>query len=140
MDEGRLRLGCAVQNVGPKLAYIDERQADPLPRNLKLGAAYTLLADEMNDFMVCCEYNKALVIVEDFLDQTSGVVLNTGAEYTYYDLLALRLGYQYDEDGKVKGFHFGLGLQYKNLAFDVATVPQAEGLNRPFRVSMRAAF
>ncbi|MBD3347794.1 MAG: PorV/PorQ family protein [Candidatus Eisenbacteria bacterium] len=137
---GQLRLGGAVQNVGPRIAYIDEEQSDPLPRNLKLGAAYTLLSDEMNEFMVCGEYNKSLIIVEDIIDQTTGVILNAGAEYVYYDLLAFRLGYQYDEDGDVKGFHFGMGLQYQNFAFNVANVPQAEGLTRPFRFSLTATF
>ncbi len=140
MWEGRLRLGGAVQHVGPRIAYIDEEQSDPLPRNLKLGAAYKLLDDEMNEFVVCGEYNKSLVIVEDVVHPTVGVILNAGAEYRYYNLLALRVGYVYDEDGEVKDFAFGLGLKYKNWAFDVANVPQAEGLKRPFRFSLTATF
>jgi len=140
MMNGRLRIGGAVQHVGPRIAYIDEEQSDPLPRNLKLGAAYMLLQDEMNELMVCAEYNKSLVIIEDIVDQTTGVILNAGAEYRYYDLLALRLGYVYDEDGEVKDFSFGMGLKYKNVAFDVANVPQAEGLKRPFRFSLTATF
>jgi len=94
----------------------------------------------MNELMVCAEYNKSLVIIEDIIDQSTGVILNGGAEYRYYDLLALRLGYVYDEDGEVKDFSFGMGLKYKNWAFDVANVPQAEGLKRPFRFSLTATF
>ncbi len=138
--DGKLRLGGAVQHVGPRIAYIDEEQSDPLPRNLKLGAAYMLLNDEMNELMLCGEYNKSLVIVEDIVDLSTGVILDIGAEYRYYDLLALRAGYVYDEDGEVKDFSFGMGLKYRNWAFDVANVPQAEGLKRPFRFSLTATF
>jgi len=140
MFDGQLRLGGALQNVGPRIAYIDEEQSDPLPRNLKLGATYMLADDEVNKLSVSTEYNKSLVIIEDIPNPSLSVILNVGAEYEYYDLLALRTGYVYDEDGSVKGFAFGMGLKYSNLAFDVATVPQAEGLTRPFRFSLTATF
>ncbi len=140
MMDGRLNLGGTIQHVGPKIAYIDEEQSDPLPRNLKLGAAYRAFEDEMNHLVVCVEYNKSMVIVEDIGDPTIGVILNVGAEYRYYDLFALRGGYVYDEDGEVKDFAFGMGLKYKSWAFDVANVPQAEGLKRPFRFSLTATF
>ena len=138
--DGRWHVRGVVQHVGPKIAYIDEEQKDPLPRNLKLGTSYKVLSDEMNELTVSIDYNKSLVIVEDITDPSLGVVLNFGAEYRYYDLFALRGGYVYDEDGEIKDFAFGMGLAYKNFSFDVANVPQAEGLKRPFRFSLTAAF
>ncbi|MBN2564389.1 MAG: PorV/PorQ family protein [Candidatus Eisenbacteria bacterium] len=138
--DGRWNVGAAVQNVGPRIGYIDEEQSDPLPRNLKVGTSYMLASDEMNQLTVAADYNKSLVLVEKIADQTLGVILNAGAEYLYYDLFALRAGYVYDEDGEIKGFSFGMGLKYQNFSFDVATVPQAEGLTRPFRFSMTASF
>jgi hypothetical protein len=138
--DGRWRVGGAIQHVGPKIAYIDEEQKDPLPRNLKVGTSYKILDDEMNELTVSADYNKSLIIIEDFADQSLGVVLNFGAEYRYYDLLALRGGYVYDEDGQIKDFAFGIGLSYRSFAFDIASVPQAEGLKRPFRFSLTAAF
>jgi hypothetical protein len=140
MWEGKLRVGGAIQHVGPRIAYIDEEQSDPLPRNLKVGASYMLLNDEMNELTIAGEYNKSLVIVEDITDPSVGVILNVGAEYRYYDLLALRIGYVHDKDGEIKDFAFGMGLSYKHWAFDVANVPQAEGLKRPFRISLSATF
>ncbi len=136
----RLRVGATIQHVGPKIAYIDEEQSDPLPRNLKLGVAYRVLENEMNHLLVCVEYNKSMVIVEDIGDPTIGVILDVGAEYRYYDLFALRGGYVYDEDGEVKDFAFGMGFKIRNWALDVANVPQAEGLKRPFRFSLTATF
>ena len=140
MLERKLRLGGAIQHVGPRISYADEGKSDPLPRNLKLGASYVLLNDEMNELTIAGEYNKSLVIVEDIADPTIGVILNVGAEYCYYDLLALRLGYVYDDDGDVKDLAYGMGLNYRNFAFDIANVPQAEGLKRPFRFSLTATF
>ncbi len=140
MWDGTLRLGGALQHVGPRIAYIDEEQSDPLPRNLKAGASYMLISDEMNKLMVCADYNKSLVIIEDIVDQSTGVIINLGAEYRYFDLLSLRAGYVYDKDGEVKDFAFGMGLKYRNFAFDLANVPQAEGLKRPFRFSLTATF
>lgn len=137
---GRLTLGGAVQHIGPRIAYTDEPQSDPLPRNAKLGIAYRVLDDEMNRFTVSAEYNKSLVIYEDFFDQTTGVTLSAGAEYQYYDLLSLRSGYIYDKDGEVKGLSYGFGIKYGSLVFDWASVPQAEGLTRPFRFSFSGFF
>jgi hypothetical protein len=137
---GRLALGGAIQHVGPRIAYIDEEQADPLPRNLRLGFGWTVLKDDSNRLLLVGDYNKSLVIYEDIADITTGVILNTGAEYEYANLFALRLGYVYDEDGAIKGVAYGMGLKYKSWAFDVASVPQAEGLKRPFRFSLAASF
>ena len=35
-------LGVAIQNVGPGISFIDENQADPLPRFLRIGSSMTL--------------------------------------------------------------------------------------------------
>lgn len=140
MRDGRLRFGGNLQHVGPRIAYIDEEQSDPLARNLKLGAAYVVIEDEMNVFMVCAEYNKSLVIVEDITDQSVGVVLNAGAEYRYYDLLSARIGYVYDEGGSFKGASYGLGLKWGDWAFDLANVHGGKDLARQFRFSLTASF
>ena len=42
------RLGVAIQNVGPGISFIDENQADPLPRFLRLGTSMTLYSDRYN--------------------------------------------------------------------------------------------
>jgi len=138
--DGRWNVGGVLQHVGPGIAYIDEEQKDPLPRNLRVGTSYKLISDEMNHLTVSADYNKSLVIAEDIPHPTVGVVLNVGAEYRYYDLFSLRGGYVYDEDGEVKDFSFGMGLNIKSYAFDIASVPQAKDLKRPFRFSLTAAF
>ena len=41
-------LGVAVQNIGPGISFIDENQADPLPRMLRLGTSTSLYRDGFN--------------------------------------------------------------------------------------------
>ena len=42
------KLGVAIQNVGPGISFIDENQADPLPRFLRIGASMSLYRDRYN--------------------------------------------------------------------------------------------
>lgn len=48
-----------MQNLGPKITYITE--SDPIPTNLKIGAAYTVYSDEFNDLKVALDMCKLLV-------------------------------------------------------------------------------
>ena len=41
-------VGVAIQNVGPGISFIDENQADPLPRFLRLGTSMDLYRDRYN--------------------------------------------------------------------------------------------
>ena len=42
-------IGAAIQNVGPGISFIDENQADPLPRFLRIGSSMTLYQDRYNN-------------------------------------------------------------------------------------------
>lgn len=42
-------IGVAIQNVGPGISFIDENQADPLPRLLRIGTSINLYRDRYND-------------------------------------------------------------------------------------------
>ena len=42
-------VGAAIQNVGPGISFIDENQADPLPRFLRLGSSIRLYQDRYNN-------------------------------------------------------------------------------------------
>lgn len=41
-------IGAAIQNVGPGISFIDENQADPLPRLLRVGTSTSLYRDRYN--------------------------------------------------------------------------------------------
>ena len=163
-----LKLGAVVQNIGPNVQYIDAAQADPLPRNLKVGLAYTPLKNEYNKVTLAFDINKDLIKPTDdpILMEWHTAVKNIGVEYTYADFISIRGGYLYEYDyipkvaepgegdnydpSEWKGISymtFGAGLHYANYAFDFGYIPKqtdpTEGtlaLSNIMRFSLTAQF
>jgi long-subunit fatty acid transport protein len=134
MDQ-RLAVGGIFQNLGPKIAYIDEDQADPLSRNLKVGLSYLVFRRGDSHLVGSFDVNKPMVYWED------EPIYNGGAEYRFNDLLAVRAGYVYDDQGTIKGPTFGIGLALGPYSFDYASVPQSVYLEkRVSKFSLNARF
>lgn len=154
----RLDLGANLSNMGPKVAYIDRAQADPLPTNLKFGVAYHIVDTPYNKLTWIGDVNKELVRRYDDGESdefyvalatawTDGpffptMIYNTGIEYWYSDLVALRAGYWNDDLGKVKPLTFGASLQYSLYRFDFSYVAAGEGhpLTDTMRFSLSIGF
>ena len=153
----RLSLGMNIQNMGPKITYIDVNQADPQPTNLKLGFAYKLVDSEFNKVTLTSDFNKLLVrrhadgtsdpfykamftswVDDDFNTEMEKVIAHIGVEYWYSDLIALRAGYWHDEIGKVKPTTFGAGIKYSLYRIDFGYIAAGEG--HPLSDTMRFAF
>ena len=136
----RLTFGMALTNLGPKMAYIDAAQADDLPRNLAVGFGYELLQSEYYRLLVTSEVNKILVGVDDGLkEELKQLILNTGAEFLYAKMFALRGGYIHDDEGDVKTWTMGVGLSlFDKLKFDFSYIPSGstESLKNTLRVSL----
>jgi len=156
-----LNFGINLSNLGPKIAYIDVDQADPQPTNLKVGFAYKLLDMEYNKITVTADFNKLLVrrykdgtsdpfykaiftswTDEPIKQEMKRVISHVGAEYWYSDLVALRVGYWYDEIGNVKPTTFGAGLKYSLYRFDFGYIAAGEGhpLSDTMRFSLTIGF
>jgi hypothetical protein len=157
----RLAFGANLSNMGPKITYVDAAQADPLPTNLKLGFSYKVMDSEFNKLTVAVETNKELVhgyYVQNgaekewktdpfykaifsswsdgsFKEQMNRLVSSMGVEYVYDNMISLRAGYFYDEDGNRKYPSFGAGLKYSLLHFDFAYVAAEKG--HPLSDTMR---
>jgi len=138
----KLNLGLAVTNVGPDIAFIDQKQSDPLPITLRAGIAFFPIQDEISDLALTFDLEQSLVwLVDDATSQRRSEIYHMGAEYKYVDLLAGRIGYVYDEDGDFKAPTYGLGFIYKKrLSLDYANVPQAQTLDRVHRWSVYFMF
>jgi len=146
-----LQLGANLSNMGPRVAYIDRAQADPLPTNLKFGFAYHLVDSPYNTLTFLGDVDKELVRVYDsgksdpfylalITAWSDGPLLttkiyHTGMEYWYSDLVALRVGYWNDELGRVKPLTFGASLKYSLYRFDFSYVSAGEG--HPLQDTMR---
>lgn len=57
----RFSLGMNLSNLGPKLTYIDQAQADPIPTKFRLGFAMMLMEDEYNSLTYTLDFGKLLV-------------------------------------------------------------------------------
>ena len=58
---GKFSLGINLSNLGPKIYYIDQAQADPIPTNFRLGFAYKVIDDEFNSLIYTLDFSKLLV-------------------------------------------------------------------------------
>ncbi len=146
-----LSAGANLSNMGPKAAYIDRAQADPLPTNLKFGLAYNIIDQEYNRLTIATDINKELVVRND--DGTSdefyeaiatawgdgdlirSMIWNVGMEYWYSTLVGLRVGYWNDDLGKVFPITFGVSLRYSAYRFDFSYLNAGE--NHPLSDTMR---
>ncbi|MBU8921519.1 MAG: PorV/PorQ family protein [Bacteroidales bacterium] len=134
----RLRLGSSVVNIGPSLTYKNRDQAAPLPRNLRVGFAYTPVQDEGMEITMVADVNKSLVDYFTDEDYKRSNTYHVGAEFVYAALLVIRGGYIQDKDGDIKAPTYGLGfLMLENkLRIDFASIPQASDLERVYRWSV----
>jgi len=59
--KGTLSLGFNLANMGSKISYSDNAQADPIPTNLRLGYAFKVDFDEFNSLTWVTDFNKDMV-------------------------------------------------------------------------------
>ncbi len=138
-----LKLGAVLQNLGPKMAYIDASQADPIPFTLKVGTSFKAIDDDYNHLLFTLDLNKELIGMDDPLRQELREVIgNVGMEYWYGTFVGIRAGYLYDREGDIKAPTFGAGLQYSNYRFDFGYVAAKEGhpLSDQMRFSLSVKF
>ncbi|HPP40059.1 MAG TPA: PorV/PorQ family protein, partial [Candidatus Kapabacteria bacterium] len=142
-----LSFGFNLQNVGPKITYINE--SDPLPTNLKIGAAWKLVKDEFNDLKIAFDFQK-LLVKRDSLSadplplslvtawKNPGVEFSVGAEYWYENLFAFRAGYFTEPSrlGNRKFWNFGAGVRYDIFKIDFSFINTIEE-NHPLANTMR---
>jgi hypothetical protein len=57
----RFSIGFNLSNLGPKISYIDQAQADPIPTNFRLGTAFRLFQDEYNSLTYTLDFSKLLI-------------------------------------------------------------------------------
>jgi len=146
-----LSFGACAQHLGPDIHYIDAAQADPLPRNLKVGMAYRVINTDYQKLIVAADVNKEIIQFKSpensWMLEWRYAVKHIGLEYSYSNFFSLRGGYiidydfypksdslekinadNYDFDSgdytSVNYFTFGVGLHYGNFTFDFAYIPR----------------
>lgn len=131
-----LSLGACVSNIGPSITFINRDQAAPLPRNLRIGLAYSPVYNDLVRLTFAADANRPMVDFER--SNTYGF----GGEFVYYNLIAFRAGYMHDKDGNIMDPTYGFGFLLMNGKFriDWASIPQAKELGRVQRVSIGVTF
>ena len=114
----RLNFGLNVQNLGPSVAFINEDKADPLGRNIKVGAAWEPFSTKQFAVLLASDFNQSLV-TDDFR------TYNNGMELRYADQLAGRFGWYADPLGEISDFTYGIGVTFRGLNLDWGSIPQA---------------
>src|SRR5690606_5421028 len=76
----RFSIGVNLSNIGPKIYYIDQAQADPIPTNFRLGFAYKILDEEYNQLIYTLDFSKLLVSRKERIEVISGDSTRTVSE------------------------------------------------------------
>ena len=144
-----MTFGANLSNIGPKLTYIDEAQADALPMNLRLGLSWKVLESQYNNITFIGDVSRLLIhkdtthtdeFYEAFVttwtkggslsEQLRQFVTGLGAEYWYGDpkLVAIRVGFFYEDPraGNRKFMTFGAGIRYDIYGFDFSYISAFE--------------
>lgn len=130
-----LWFGASMANLGPDLTFIDADQSDPLPLTMRTGLAYDFYNSSVSRITGTTDAAFSLVSEDDTK------VFSGGVEWAYSELLFIWGGYKYDNEGDIKDYTAGAGVDFarwvgKPLRFGYASVPQASGLDRVNRFSL----
>jgi len=148
----QLSIGMNLSNIGPKIYYIDQAQADPIPTNFRLGIAARLFEDDYNSLTYTCDFSKLLVDKADstnsgdraefyealitawaddpISEELRDIVTSMGLEYWYGNMehdkfmFAIRTGFFYEDPsfGNRKFMTFGAGIRYDMYGFDFSYI------------------
>ena len=145
-----LNFAAVLANIGPSVYYVDKSIEDPIPLTWRIGLSYELLSSVDHKLLIAADYNRETVYDDDkgqpepfYIASWKSIakpelgghgftaaknsllqgVINLGAEYTYSNTVALRLGYLYDKTGKRQEVDLGFGFMLSDvLQFDFATI------------------
>lgn len=149
-----ISIGAALNNVGPKIHYIDVTQADPLPTNFRLGIGLHMVTDEFNDLTIAADMSKLLVNRPSIAEvdpvpkslvtawgNGKGVEWSIGTEYWYDQSVALRAGYFTETvaGGNRRFLTFGAGVRYDMYGFDFSYINTIEETH-PLANTLRFTF
>ena len=123
-----LRFGAAILDLGSKIKFKEDKY--PLPTQYKAGAGYSIEKKEWQS-----NFTLNVDVVKPRDDDTK---MHLGTEYELYQVLSLRLGYQFGYNDK--NISFGMGIRYKKYAIDYAFVPYKSDLGDVHCITLKAEF
>lgn len=121
-----LNLALVLTNLGPGVSYTGSGESDPLPTTMRFGIAYGLLRTKYHRLTIAADYHKVLPgLLDDWQNKGIDYIMNegwrsVGVDYTFYDMISLRMGYFHDRYGYRMGPTFGGGITYGSFKLDIA--------------------
>lgn len=119
----RFSMGVNISNIGPKIYYIDQAQADPIPQNFRLGIATRIFEDEYNSLTYTIDFSKLLVDrglshtdVGLTGEDTTGVKTSTKRKEFYQALFTAWTDQSFGEELRDVVTSMGLEYWYGNVA------------------------
>jgi len=73
---GRWRGGFNISNIGPKVSLTDGGRESFIPTNLRLGAGFDFILDDLNTITANLEFNKLLVPTPPLRDNVTGEIID----------------------------------------------------------------
>jgi hypothetical protein len=135
MNNLPLAFGAAMLNLGPDITFVKARESSPLPRVLKVGAAYTVYSKGNSTVIGAFDVTKPFVELRD------DPILGGGLEYAFAwgqsGSIALRAGYYSEKEGDIQDPTFGLGIGWKGFRYDFVSFPQSSVLDYVTRHSIQ---
>ncbi|HTO90950.1 MAG TPA: PorV/PorQ family protein [Candidatus Sulfotelmatobacter sp.] len=119
IPSAHLSFGLNVQNLGPSVTFINEDQASPLSRNLKIGGAWEAYNKGPIGMLFVTDFNQSLVT-------TKFRTYDYGAELRIVEQLSGRIGWYSDPLGDISDLTYGIGVNWHSLALDFGAIPQAK--------------
>lgn len=110
-----LQLGFAVQNLGPKIKFIEKAEA--LPLNFKFGTSY-----KIGSFLFALDANKPI---------DNKFRVNGGCEFEFNNIVFLRAGYN-----TANSYSAGFGVQWNIFTVDYSFTPYKE-INDSHRIAVK---
>ena len=130
-----LALGAAMLNLGPDITYVKARESSPMPRVLKVGAAYEVYSQGNSTVLGAMDVTKPFVELQD------EIIYGAGFEYLFNwgssGNIALRAGYYSEKEGDIQDPTFGLGISWMGFRYDFVSFPQSSVLDYVTRHSLQ---
>lgn len=123
---GELSVGAALRNVGLRLQYKDERQADPLPTRLDLGLAFSRTLETLAPGLAGVASIDAVTG-----PRSHALGLRAGGEVGWQGRYFARAGYTARDAPGTAGPSLGLGAESGRFSLDIARVFDAFSAETP---------
>jgi hypothetical protein len=133
-----VHIGISVQNFGPQVTFAN--RSYPAPLAMRVGAAADVVGPDA--LLLKDEMSRLTVAYDLFQPNDYDQQMHVGAEYSFADAIALRVGYKvgYDSEGLTFGGGVHTALSGVALSFDYSFGKMDEFLNNVHRISLGVQF